>query len=67
MEKITYCFKANNTQDAIKLATKMIKENISFDFLNSVEFFIYIYDTEDYIFKRGVLGVNVINEQNIVK
>lgn len=67
MEQVTIFFRAKNTNDAIELAAKMIKHNISFDFLNGLEFYLFIHDEEQYQYKRDILGENLINEQNIIK
>lgn len=48
-------------KSSLALAKKCILNNISFEFMNNVEFYFFIYDEEDFLRKQEILGEDVIN------
>ena len=44
-----------------------LKNNISFEFMNNLEVYFFIYDDLDFEFKQAILGTDVINHTNKVQ
>ena len=60
----TFYFNAYNELEALDFAKKCIGNNVSFDFMNEVEFYITTVDEQDFLFKQSILGTEIINEKN---
>lgn len=60
-----FFYNAYNLLGALDFAKKCIENNISFDFMNDVEFYINTYDEADFLHKQAILGNEIINEKTI--
>jgi hypothetical protein len=58
-------YEEKNKTKMIKIISKMIANNFSFESINGTELYIYILDEEDFNLKQSVLGKNIINIENI--
>ncbi len=50
--------------ELLRIAKSCLKNNISFEFMNNVEIYFFIYDDLDFEFKQAILGTEVINHKN---
>jgi hypothetical protein len=62
----TILFKAKNLETLKKITAICFQNNISFEFMNSLELYFYIYDYEDFARKRLFLGKSIICEEAII-
>jgi hypothetical protein len=57
-------YQVKDKKEAIKLATKMIQNNVSFEFMNETEFYLTIFDVVDYFNKQRILGTEIVHLSN---
>ena len=62
METLIYTFKSQ--RELIRVVKICLKNNISFEFMNNLEVYFFIYDDLDFEFKQAILGTDVINHKN---
>ena len=62
METLIYTFKSQ--RELIRVVKICLKSNISFEFMNNLEVYFFIYDDLDFEFKQAILGTDVINHKN---
>jgi hypothetical protein len=60
----TNFYQVKDKKEAIKLATKMIQNNVSFEFMNETEFYLNIFDVVDYFNKQRILGTEIVHLSN---
>ena len=65
METLIYTFKSQ--RELIRVVKICLKNNISFEFMNNLEVYFFIYDDLDFEFKQAILGTDVINHKNKVQ
>lgn len=66
MDQFTIFYQSENKDQTLKIMQICAKENISFEFLNSNEFYFTIYDLEDFNRKQKALSKKVISDNNKV-
>ena len=62
METLIYTFKSQ--RELLRVVKICLKNNISFEFMNNLEVYFFIYDDLDFEFKQAILGTDVINHKN---
>ena len=62
METILYTCKSQ--MELLRVVKICLKNNISFEFMNNLEVYFFIYDDLDFEFKQAILGTDVINHKN---
>ena len=65
METLIYICK--NQMELLGVVKICLKNNISFEFMNNLEVYFFIYDDLDFEFKQAILGTDVINHKNKVQ
>lgn len=62
----TLIYICKNQSELFKVAKLCLKNNISFEFMNSHEIYFIIHDDLDFEFKQTILGIEIINYKNKV-
>ena len=62
METLLYTCKSQ--RELLRIAKSCLKNNISFEFMNNLEIYFFIYDNLDFEFKQAILGTEIINHKN---
>ncbi len=62
----TLIYTEENQKELLDIVSKSVKNNISFEFMNNKELYFFIYDKNDFDFKKSILGDKIINLKNIV-
>lgn len=64
--QITLIYIEENQKELLNVISQSVKNNISFEFMNEKELYFFIYDEEDFNFKKSILGEKIINLKNKV-
>jgi hypothetical protein len=64
--QITLIYIEENQKELLNVISQSVKNNISFEFMNNKELYFFIYDEEDFNFKKSILGEKIINLKNKV-
>ena len=62
--QITLIYIEENQKELLNVISQSVKNNISFEFMNEKELYFFIYDEEDFNFKKSILGEKIINLKN---